>query len=1067
MFKPCFIMLFLVFGILFGPALAEDRIWTSADGKQRVKAAFAGVKGEHIQLILPNGILVSLPKSKFSRRDQEFVEQASAADSPAPSTQPEANETDRPVAMNEPSNADTQGTPGDLKLLANDEIGQSSRALAEKHGLPVLHGLPVIHLDHFLRLDSIPSATERSRVYKQAEQALEKEQQNFGKFLELVALGIDAEWIEPFLPSFIANHFPKSVVESLVNFKYQTGGAIGIWKGNNEFEKRAAQERFNREYRNQLTKMTIKTPFRICFLSKARLSRYDFSRNGLAVAALKKDKSPVAPGDEWKSAFPVLPSTGYYRKKISVAGPSVAGSTFWPVTPEIVKTLPGRTIKGYTGGVRTERWAYIATVVTFRSSPLLEITERNLPAIFGSVDSIEIYAEPTLRTHLFSFPLERYPTSVLTAENALSVQKTESVIPFDEFALAGLIANGKQIELHAETWKEIWNHTGKQDQAAYLFTNNQLKKYFDTSSGIPNMLSSEPASTRRDQQLSDASDTLSKLKSSIDKRMYPTRRPFFPPYAGNVGRDWGEQDNTLSTAQQKRLTDWLAQRARAAENRFRLTLKLSLDGRTDESTLISSRLNKELAAALQKQGKEPEHYLSLDENLAFDERGELDLNGTKTGLFRVPGPQFKTFQFLLNLGHSGRTLTRALPEQVVKTALSQKPGETRIAVFLDVQVRDLKLLDAGFQNEGAGGRPCVVFDVIPTRLAVGEDHQAPLFEAPLDHALLQKLEASQPQKKIPDQPAGNGQPLELTPQRMLPLIAKVAPEFLDDKERLDQLMVMRWRFENVPLSGLMPDQIHFFDKGSPALPSDAERAAKAEQFKTWARRCAETVPDQIAVQLNDFRFEGLDPQRPSPALVSRSLVPWLKAGLPYNLHHVMYDLQHPDRIQPPMSAEEVQSFLDLFAIAPRDVVLEQQFAVPDTKGNTHKLLIPNNQGIPGLTNVKPAEPIFPVLRFDKEIWPPENHKLAATTQKPRLEVVFQVASLKLIDTLPRHPWIEGDAKFHSRDYPADRIPDNGQYALIQVKLKSARLVDPATGKTVLPLVLKDYRSVKKNDAGKN
>ena len=1067
MFKQCFSMLFLVFCLLSRPAFAEDRIWTSADGKQRVKAAFAGVKGEHIQLLLPNGFQVSLPKSQFSRRDQEFVEQALAADAPASSPQPESNVTDRPVAMNELSNADTQGTPGDLKLLANDEIGQSSRVLAEKHGLPVLHGLPVIHLDHFLHLDSIPSATERSRVYKQAEQALKKEQQNFGKFLELVALGIDTEWIEPFLPAFIAIHFPKSVVESLVNFKYQTGGSIGIWKGNNEFEKRAAQERFNREYRSQLTKMAIRTSFRICFISKARLSRYDFSRNGLVVAALKKDNSPVVPGDEWKSAFPVLPSAGYYRKEISVAGSPVAGSTFWPVSPEVVKTLPGRTIKGYTGGVRTERWAYIATVVSFHSSPLLDITERNLPAIFGSVDSIHIFAEPTLRTHLYSFPLERYPRSVLIAGNVHPVAKPESSIPFDEFALAGLIANDKQIEVHAETWKEIWNHAGQQDQEAYFFTNEQLKKYFDTSCGIPNMLSSEQASTQREQQLSNARETLSKLKTSIDQRLHPTRQPFFPPYAGAVGRVWIEEDSNLTSAQQKRLTDWLAERTRVAENRFRLTLKLSLDGRTDEPTLVESRLHPDLAAAFQKQGEEPEHYFSLDENLAFDELGKLDLNGTKTGLFRIPGPQFKTFQFLLNLGHSGRTLARALPDQIVKQALSQKPGETRIAVFLDVQVRDMKLLDAGFQTEEAGGRPCIVFDVIPTRLAVGADHQAPLFEVPLGHTSLQKLEANQPQKKIPSQPAGKGQPLELTPQRMLPLIAKVAPEFLDDEEQLDQLMVMRWRFENVSQFDVKPDHIHFFDKGSPSLPSHAERAAKAEEFKAWAQRWAKTIPDQIAVQLEDFRFEGLDPQRPSPALISRSLVPWLQAGLPFNLQHVMYDLQHPERIQPPMSAEQVQSFLDLFAIAPPDVVLEQQFAVPDSKGNTHKVLIPNNQSIPGLTNAHPAEPIFPVLRFDKEIWTPENSQLESTTQKPKLEVVFQVASLKLVDTLPRHPWIEGDAKFHRRNYPDDRIPDNGQYALIQVKLKSARLVDPVTGKTVLPLVLKEYRSVKNSDAEKN
>lgn len=85
MFKQYFSMLFLVFCLLSRPAFAEDRIWTSVNGKQRVKAAFAGIKGDHIQLRLPNGFQVSLPKSQFSRRDQEFVEQASKADAPASS----------------------------------------------------------------------------------------------------------------------------------------------------------------------------------------------------------------------------------------------------------------------------------------------------------------------------------------------------------------------------------------------------------------------------------------------------------------------------------------------------------------------------------------------------------------------------------------------------------------------------------------------------------------------------------------------------------------------------------------------------------------------------------------------------------------------------------------------------------------------------------------------------------------------------------------------------------------------------------------------------------------------
>ncbi|MEQ9566683.1 MAG: hypothetical protein RLN85_12905, partial [Pseudomonadales bacterium] len=102
---------------------------------------------------------------------------------------------------------------------------------------------------------------------------------------------------------------------------------------------------------------------------------------------------------------------------------------------------------------------------------------------------------------------------------------------------------------------------------------------------------------------------------------------------------------------------------------------------------------------------------------------------------------------------------------------------------------------------------------------------------------------------------------------------------------------------------------------------------------------------------------------------------------------------------------------------------------------------------------------FPLLRFDKEIWPAENARLEQTAHKPRLEITAKVASFKLVEELPRHPWVEGLSRFHSREYPSDRIIDKGKYAIMEVKLKSARLVDPATGKTVLPLELKEYRAV--------
>lgn len=1056
------LMLLLLLSFLMNQVSAADRIWTSADGKQRVKAEFAGLNGDRVQLKIPGGLIVSLPLDKFSQRDQEYAQRTAKSSNPGNTPSSEAMQMAESKAVDADKNSESENinnapvaSSGDMKQLANDEIGKTSRLLGEKFNLMLVNGLPVIHQDHFLELENIRSATERHQRYKAAEQALAREQQNFGKLLELVALGLDESWVEEFLPNFIANHYPKQVVESLLNFRYQTGGAIGIWKGDNEFERRAAQQMFEREYRGTLSELAIKTPFRICFISKARLSPYDFTRNGLAVVALSEGGTPVAPGLEWKSTFPNLPSSGGFRKSLNVAGAPIAGASFWQVSPEVVKTLPSKTRKGYTGGVLTERWAFIATVVTFRNAPLLEAGDRQMPALFGTVDSIELYADPALRKQLHSFSLERYPAAVLVHGVTPASEAAKTVIPFDEFAVAGLVARNQEIPLHVESWTRIWQQLSEKDQRAVLKTEQKLAEYSDLSFSIPGIISSQRSSTDMKQQVSTANEKKSQLRTEVNRLMSPRRQPFFPPFAGTIGARWDQDRESLSEAQQQQLSDWLAGRTETAEDRFRLNFKIAIDGRTDEPTLVDMSLSQQ-QAELRAAGEQPSQLISLDENLAFDERGELELSGTETGLFRRAGQEYRPFQFLLNLGCDTKTLMRSLPEQIVKTALAQKPDETRIAVSLDVRVQKLRTLKTDARQ---GGRyATVIIDVLPTHISVGENNKAPQYHGPLNLASLKKLAAHQPEKAIPVKSQEKEEAISLTPQGMLHLIAAAAPKFLDNPEQLDQLMVMRWRFENVPMFDVKPDQVRFFDKGSQNLPSGEERAVKAEKFKAWAKRWAESVPEHFTMQFDSFRFEGLDSERPSPALFSNSFIPWDGGGNVNDYGHMMYRLKRPNDIQPPMAAEEVQALLDLFAIAPRDLVLDQQYAIPDLEGRTYKAMSSNHQGIAGLKVTPPAEPIFPLLRFDKEIWPAENASLERTAHKPKLEIMAKVTSFKLVDELPRHPWVEGLSHYHRRQYPADRIADKGKYAIVEVNLKAARLVDAATGKTVLPLVLKAYRT---------
>lgn len=88
----------------------KERLWTSADGTQQLKAEFVAVSGDDVQLKAANGVLIKLPLAKFSQADLDYIKQVTAAtslrkinqDSPPsfPSTStPDQTPTSQPINM--------------------------------------------------------------------------------------------------------------------------------------------------------------------------------------------------------------------------------------------------------------------------------------------------------------------------------------------------------------------------------------------------------------------------------------------------------------------------------------------------------------------------------------------------------------------------------------------------------------------------------------------------------------------------------------------------------------------------------------------------------------------------------------------------------------------------------------------------------------------------------------------------------------------------------------------------------------------------------------------------------
>ena len=996
----------------------ESRVWQTADGKHSVEAVLVSQKGNRVRLRKKDGRIVEVPIQLLSQQDQDFATQAT-------------------------SNAAKKT----LQAVTGDEIDRQMQRLASDHGLATLNGLPVVRLEHFLDSSKRNLSDNNRKHYQQADEQLIHEQAALGKFLERVVLGVDPTYFDKNLPTFIANHLPKNISENYIQYRFQTGGAVGVWKGKDEFQKRESQQAFKQNHSKHLANIAIETPIRLRFVSKCRFSSYDFARKGLVVGALNKSHSPVVPGLEWVDAMPTLASTGYDRKRMNAVVAPFQGSTFWKVDPSIARTLPSKS-HSMLGRNQTERWAFVSTIVTFRSVPLLGKVNQEEPAFFAKVESVRLYAEPTLETLLHRFDLNQFPEPVLLTGNDQMVDVKDQSIPLDELALAGLAAHNPSIELHPKFWGDFWGHISKQDEEHYAALSKAANGSFQASMSFANAAQSNRVLDT--DQLKRATNNLAGLHARVDELMNPNRRPFFPTFTGRSGRFSHVGAETLSGQQREHLTNWLVKRNQMVDNRFQILVRVKLNGNTDEPTVIDYPINKELQAKLQHLGFNPDHYYSLDENLAFDERRRMSQKGTRTDLFRAPSPQYKSFQFLLDFGFPVDTLVRKLPKEVVDKSLAMKSDEIPIAVNLEFQVDSLK----PYENL-LGAKPYVVLKATPTRLSALSDVHTVIFDESLDVDSLNKLAADEPMKPIP-MSASN----VFTPQSVLPLIGKIAPDYFENKQLLDQLMVMRWRFENVGISDVATDGVRFFKKGAQQLPTYEERKAHADQFKAWALRWSEAMPKDMTIQFENFRFNGMDKNTPSPALIAGSDPGFWQTGIGYQFSGVIYNLNHPERINPEMKSEEVNALLELFSIAPRDVQLDRVFAIPDAKGNTFKTNTLDNQRIAGLPVANHTEPIFPLIRFDKEIWPPENPELAVSTQKPKLEVVLEPESLELLDKLPRHHWIDGYWRFR-RSHPLDdRIKDDGKYAIFKVRLKSARLVDPATGKTILPLELKAYRTIK-------
>ncbi|MEQ8788436.1 MAG: DUF4852 domain-containing protein [Pirellulaceae bacterium] len=340
----------------------------------------------------------------------------------------------------------------------------------------------------------------------------------------------------------------------------------------------------------------------------------------------------------------------------------------------------------------------------------------------------------------------------------------------------------------------------------------------------------------------------------------------------------------------------------------------------------------------------------------------------------------------------------------------------------------------------------------------------------------------------PGDAAESAGPRELAPAMIPLLIAKYQPEFFDS--HIDQFVVARIQhelgFRTNPAQnpyGVDPALGEVFPGvRENNLPDATQRRELASPLKAWVER-NHRLDDRFRLRFGNVSFKNSrDDKAPAPALLGGMVEgsPFgsaiHRAGIALWTATSQLRLNQPfNASSPPAPTEELAAWERALSIAPPEIHFSQrrfQFVVPDSRGER---FLAGNQGslggrasspVAGIPMARPAtEPIIPVLRVDKEIWLPEDAALASPNQRLLLELTMMTTDVELLDQPPPHPWIEACFRyatpnsFHPelRDYR--KTGDGGQYAVIHVALKSAQLVDSETGESVLPLLLKDYRTV--------
>ncbi|MCA9020594.1 MAG: hypothetical protein KDA74_10655, partial [Planctomycetaceae bacterium] len=696
----------------------------------------------------------------------------------------------------------------DQPVAGKQGLAQKMQSLARQHQLELFGDYPAI------RVDDIRFTTKGP--------VLSSDPYRFSKLLDRVALGLDPDFV---CPTFIAHHFPETI-GGYVSAGLDNQGAISSaqWLGNNEFDKRSNQQRFQQEYAEKLKAYVVSLPLRFVEIQKVQLGyqgRYDFERQGAFI-----DQRLV------NGHFPALNSNTYYsrEKEMDRRYSPFFVQQFLPLTTEQARLLFSQAQDGYNP-------AYVARVVTWDRLPLARENEQKIPPVLVTTESSDLYRDPLLKQHIASLECKKIPSPFLSDAKGKVLPGPDQPFDLNQEVLYFLKQEADGVQADSGELEKLFSNYSYQPQSYAGLVKNALEELTRAEQEYSNI------GTARNGYPSVKAEAKQRIvqnwkeaRQKVDQLFKHSRSSFFPVEIGEKRLN----EKQLPELREK-WKQWMISCIDSTKRNFIINAEIRLDRQLGDVQMTLSH-----ESLLNPYTWEPAKPL-IDKGVPANCLVILNYRNPQIPYTHIP---------CLQLQQPLSQTFDQIPKDVRDLIKDRMDYTARLEMLVSLDKPTL------LPHPTAGYQPGLLFPTKLKGIRLYNDktliYETPLPAAGNNNGVDQSASVSKGQNVKPLEkkatPADPDKMERFTPATAMRLMARYLPEFV--KENGETLMYNRWIHESdfrkhgeQSLYGLNAERPVYFRSQINSLPNEQIKA-EAPAFVKWLCQ-PETYPgDRFTVQFS-------------------------------------------------------------------------------------------------------------------------------------------------------------------------------------------------------------------------